>query len=82
MARYKSKSKISGTKIPLKSTIGLYTSEAASEFYTNKSKTMPKEKNSTAAWANTESEISASKVSIPSKKQTGNAKEYVDSNEK
>ena len=43
---------------------------------------MPIEKHDTAAWANMEDSKSISNVNIPSEIQVGNAKEYVDSNQK
>ena len=43
---------------------------------------VPVEKHDTAAWANIESKISHSEVTVPSEEQTINAKDYVDANEK
>jgi len=43
---------------------------------------VPVEKHDTAAWANIESRISHSRVTIPSIEQVINAKEHADENEK
>ncbi|MDR3542886.1 MAG: DUF3787 domain-containing protein [Desulfosporosinus sp.] len=45
-------------------------------------KTRPIEQHTTAAWANIEKLKEVSKVAIPSEIEVGNAKEWVDSNQK
>lgn len=45
-------------------------------------KLRPIEQHTTAAWANIEKIKELSKVTIPSELEVGNAKEWVDSNEK
>ena len=42
----------------------------------------PIEKHETAAWANIESTIPVSKVTLPSEEQVNNAKDHVDVNQK
>lgn len=42
----------------------------------------PVEQHTTAAWANIEKTKEVSNVTIPSEVEVGNAKEYVDTNEK